>query len=184
MEFYIGQIFEGGYPPQAAIWCNENNAHIEENDSIYIIAENPKYVPTKAELREFVAEEADKMAYGGFTIVQGEEKYLFKTTTNNITRCNSVLNMFKVLPEGSVVPWEVWQGDVPTMLSVNEEQFKACYAFGSQMIINVETVKGTINAEIQKLTDEQLADEEYITMFKENVVTQLNSVNTVFELVI
>lgn len=30
MDFYIGQIFEGIYPPEAAIWCNQNNAYIEE----------------------------------------------------------------------------------------------------------------------------------------------------------
>lgn len=29
MEFYIGQIFEQAYPPEAAIWCNANNAFIE-----------------------------------------------------------------------------------------------------------------------------------------------------------
>jgi hypothetical protein len=90
--------------------------------------------------------------------------------------------MFQVLPADTVIPWEVWQGDVPTMLSVNAEQFKACFAFGSQMIISVESVKGAINAEVQNLTDEQLADEEYITVFKENAVMQLNAVNAVFEL--
>lgn len=26
----IGQIFEGEYPSEAAVWCNENNAFIEE----------------------------------------------------------------------------------------------------------------------------------------------------------
>jgi hypothetical protein len=31
MEFYIGQIFEGEYPPEAAEWCNGGGvAHIEE----------------------------------------------------------------------------------------------------------------------------------------------------------
>lgn len=30
MNFYIGQVFKGEYPPEAAIWCNENNAVIEE----------------------------------------------------------------------------------------------------------------------------------------------------------
>lgn len=30
MEYYIGQIFEGIYPPEAANWCNANNATIEE----------------------------------------------------------------------------------------------------------------------------------------------------------
>ena len=30
MTFEIGQIFEKGYPPEAAAWCNDNNAYIEE----------------------------------------------------------------------------------------------------------------------------------------------------------
>lgn len=30
MTFEINQIFEGSYPPEAAVWCNENNAYIEE----------------------------------------------------------------------------------------------------------------------------------------------------------
>lgn len=30
MTFEIGQIFENTYPPEAALWCNENNAYIEE----------------------------------------------------------------------------------------------------------------------------------------------------------
>ena len=30
MEYYIGQIFDGIYPPAAANWCNQNNAYIEE----------------------------------------------------------------------------------------------------------------------------------------------------------
>lgn len=28
--FAINQIFEGDYPPEAAAWCNENRAYIEE----------------------------------------------------------------------------------------------------------------------------------------------------------
>jgi len=28
MEFYIGQTFDSVYPPQAAVWCNENNCMI------------------------------------------------------------------------------------------------------------------------------------------------------------
>ena len=30
MTFEIGQIFEKEYPPEVAIWCNNNNAYIEE----------------------------------------------------------------------------------------------------------------------------------------------------------
>lgn len=28
--FELNQIFEGKYPPEAALWCNENRAYIEE----------------------------------------------------------------------------------------------------------------------------------------------------------
>lgn len=30
MTFEIGQIFEKEYPPEAAAWCNDNNAYLEE----------------------------------------------------------------------------------------------------------------------------------------------------------
>lgn len=30
MEFYIGQTFFVDYPEEAAEWCNENEAYIEE----------------------------------------------------------------------------------------------------------------------------------------------------------
>lgn len=47
MEFYIGQTFEGKYPPEAAAWCNGNNAHIEAGDGTYTIVENPPPPETK-----------------------------------------------------------------------------------------------------------------------------------------
>lgn len=34
MDFYIGQIFEDIYPPEAADWCNSNNAMIVEIDPV------------------------------------------------------------------------------------------------------------------------------------------------------
>lgn len=34
MTFKINQIFEGKYPPEAAVWCNENNTFIEELDPV------------------------------------------------------------------------------------------------------------------------------------------------------
>jgi hypothetical protein len=41
MEFYIGQTFKGMYPPEAAAWCNSNNAHIENINGWRTIVENP-----------------------------------------------------------------------------------------------------------------------------------------------
>lgn len=187
-EFYIGQIFEGKYPPEAAAWCNSNDAHIEEitkegaEQREFTIVENVKPIPTKAELTAFISAEADKIAYGGFTIIANGQEYLFKTTTDNITRCNSVLAMYEVLPDDTVIPWEVWQGDTPAMLPVNKTQFKQCFAFGANMIISVETVKGTLNAEIQSFTDEQLADSDNIAEFKARATATLEAVPRVYDM--
>lgn len=40
MDFYVGQVFNGVYPPEAAVWCNENDAYIEKQDGDYIIVQN------------------------------------------------------------------------------------------------------------------------------------------------
>ncbi len=49
-EYYIGQTFDGIYPPDAAVWCNLNGAHIEMVEDKYTIVENaPAPEPTTAE---------------------------------------------------------------------------------------------------------------------------------------
>lgn len=50
-EFYVGQIFEGSYPPAAACWANANQAYIEViGDHRYEIkAVPPAPAPTKEE---------------------------------------------------------------------------------------------------------------------------------------
>ena len=51
MNYKIGQIFEGIYPPEAAVWCNANNAHIEVLDGVYtIVANAPIPEPTLEEI--------------------------------------------------------------------------------------------------------------------------------------
>ena len=34
MNYEIGQIFEEKYPPEVALWCNNNNAYIEEIEPV------------------------------------------------------------------------------------------------------------------------------------------------------
>ena len=53
-EFYIGEIFDGIYPPEAAIWCNTHNAFIEQiGDRRYEIKEIPPApAPTKEEIKQ------------------------------------------------------------------------------------------------------------------------------------
>lgn len=53
--YEIGQIFEGEYSPEVALWCNENNAYIEEIEAVegvrqFKIVAIPE--PTVEELQE------------------------------------------------------------------------------------------------------------------------------------
>lgn len=42
MAYKIGQIFEGEYPPEAAVWCNtRGDCSIQQVDGKYQIIENP-----------------------------------------------------------------------------------------------------------------------------------------------
>lgn len=42
MTYKIGQIFEGEYPPEAAVWCNtRGDCSIQQVDGKYQIIENP-----------------------------------------------------------------------------------------------------------------------------------------------
>lgn len=186
-EFYIGQIFEGDYPEEASEWCKKNGATIAEQETAgeirqFIVVEIEKPIPTKAELTAFVSAEADKVAYGGITVVANGQEYLFKTDPANISRCGAVLPVYETMADDQVIPWEVWKDDLIFMLPVSKVQFKNGYLFGVQMTVQVQTVKGALCAEIQSLTDEQLADADYIMAFRENAVIQLAQVNTVFKL--
>ena len=64
MSFYIGQTFEGKYPPEAACWCNTNRAYIEKQGNAYVIVGVPE--PTQEELEaqalaQAKAERADEV---------------------------------------------------------------------------------------------------------------------------
>ena len=49
-KFKIGQTFKKEYPPEAAVWCNANGAHIELVGGKYSILKNePAPEPTTAE---------------------------------------------------------------------------------------------------------------------------------------
>lgn len=47
--YNIGQIFQGKYPPDAAVWCNRNGAYIEAVDGGYRIVAIP--APTLEEVK-------------------------------------------------------------------------------------------------------------------------------------
>ena len=60
-DFKTGHIFEGEYTPEAAMWCNENGAYIEEIEPVggvrrFQIVGIPE--PTEEELAELALEQA------------------------------------------------------------------------------------------------------------------------------
>lgn len=51
-EYQIGQIFLNPYPPQAAEWCNNNNAFLADYDETHtVILENPAETPEEYQER-------------------------------------------------------------------------------------------------------------------------------------
>jgi hypothetical protein len=67
MEYYVGQIFEGNYPPMAAIWCNQNNCYIDViGEKVYQIKEvEPAPEPTRSQMhhlrKQAYAETTDRL---------------------------------------------------------------------------------------------------------------------------
>lgn len=57
--YQVGQKFIGKYPPEAAIWCNQNNAYIEKQDDKYVIVENPQ--PSIEDKKDMVRKTRDMM---------------------------------------------------------------------------------------------------------------------------
>lgn len=82
MRFYIGQSFTGMYPPEAAAWCNANNAHIEKINGVRTIVENPpppemKKVRTFSKFSIWVATRSLPVKEGAeLTVWQAFENFL------------------------------------------------------------------------------------------------------------
>ena len=53
MEYYIGQIFNGSYPTDVAVWCDNNNSKVEDlGNKTYEIKAKQKHIPTEEEQRQ------------------------------------------------------------------------------------------------------------------------------------
>ena len=58
MTFQIGQTFTEEYPPEVAVWCNENNAYIVKEDGKFVIKAIQE--PSLEELKEQKIKQIDK----------------------------------------------------------------------------------------------------------------------------
>lgn len=76
MDFKIGQIFEGTYPPEAAAWCNSRgDCYIEEIDASedgtrrFQIVKSPEPTPEEIEAQKLAQAKSDRAeAVGKITV--------------------------------------------------------------------------------------------------------------------
>lgn len=111
MTFEIGQIFGGKYPPEAALWCNNNNAYIEEIEPLdghrrFEVKEIP--APTPEEQQQALMEQKKALraeAVSKITVtVDGMEFDGDETAQDRMARA---ITMFQAnnLPADTVTPW-------------------------------------------------------------------------------
>lgn len=60
MTFFIGQIFQGTYPPESAAWCNRNGAYMEAVEGGYRIVGIPKPTLEDAKAQKIASLKADR----------------------------------------------------------------------------------------------------------------------------
>ena len=58
--YNIGQIFQGKYPPDAAVWCNRNGAYIEAVDGGYQIVGIPESTLDEVKVEKINSLKADR----------------------------------------------------------------------------------------------------------------------------
>ncbi len=97
--YYIGQIFEGEYPPEAAVWCNRNGAFIEEAEkNVFIIKALLK--PTNEDL-------ADQIRMKRNILLNETDKYMIEDYPISLERKEKMKvyrQTLRDLPEQSGFP--------------------------------------------------------------------------------
>ena len=111
MAFEIGQIFEGEYPPEAAVWCNtRGDCSIQQVGGKYQIVENP---PVSLEiLAENARSERDRR-------IAETDYYMmpdYPSDPNNIQEMKAYRQALRDIPKQEGFPSKFTWPDVPKFL--------------------------------------------------------------------
>lgn len=116
MDFSIGKIFEGGYPPEAAVWCNaEGKAYIKEIEPKggvrrFQIVKTPE--PTDEELAiKARAERNMKIAETDYYMMPD-----YPSDPNNIEEMKAYRQALRDIPKQGGFPSKFTWPDVPKFL--------------------------------------------------------------------
>lgn len=131
-----------------------------------------------SDLSQFLYQQKCKIAYTGVKVIKNEVEYLFETTQDSITMCNSMALAITAQPNDFIINWKVWKNNTPTMLSITKEQFNSIFSFGMLMINTAFSVQGLLNQQLQAITQQQLADTVFVEEFKTNAISEFLKINT------
>lgn len=116
MTFTIGQTFEGEYPPEAALWCNERgDCRIKSVEGGYQIVKLPE--PTNAELAERIRNKRN-------ILISETDFYLisdYPIDAKNLEELKVYRQALRDIPEQSGFPKDVIWPDVPRFLCKESE---------------------------------------------------------------
>lgn len=115
-EFEIGQVFEGEYPPEAAVWCNtRGGCSIQQVDGGYQIIQNPE--PDDSMVAEAIRDKRDNLI--------GETDYYlmpdYPSNPQNLEELKVYRQALRDVPKQKGFPRDVRWPDVPKFLCNDSE---------------------------------------------------------------
>lgn len=113
-EYYIGQIFEGEYPPEAAQWCNSGNtAYIAEIEPIEDVRRfEIKAIPAPTaedRQREFESEFFNVQGYGWYRRVPKG----YSSAVESMNTLFNVANIAQGIQAGLIIFYPTPDFDIP-----------------------------------------------------------------------
>lgn len=116
MDFSIGKVFEGKYPPEAAVWCNtRGDCSIQQVDGGYQIIQNPE--PDDSMVAKAIRDKRDNLI--------GEVDYYlmpdYPSNPQNLEELKAYRQALRDLTKQEGFPRDVRWPDVPKFLCKDSE---------------------------------------------------------------
>lgn len=116
MDFSIGKVFEGEYPPEAAVWCNtRGDCSIQQVDGRYQIIQNPE--PDDSMVAKAIRDKRDNLI--------GETDYYlmpdYPSNPQNLEELKVYRQALRDIPKQECFPRDVRWPDVPKFLCKDSE---------------------------------------------------------------
>lgn len=139
MTFQIGQTFTEEYPPEVAVWCNENNAYIVKEDGKFVIKaiQEPSLEELKEQKIKQIDKETSNVILAGFDYTINGTSYHFSYDSFDQQNFSDTANMCQLALAGteglpSSVVWNSYLEDGTLVQQTFDAQsFLALYTAGA-----------------------------------------------------